>query len=79
MSDLPVVVSSGDRRAALVAVRDELARRLVDCDERVAASLARQLVLVLRDLDSIPSPAVESKVDDLASKRAARVARASGQ
>ena len=75
---LPEVVAAGDRRASLQAVRDELARRLVDADKD-AAAIARQLTTVLRELDELPNPAEESKVDDLANRRAARVAKAASQ
>ena len=70
-------VATGDRRVALTSLRDELARRLVDA-ERDVPGLARQLLAVLSELDSLPNPAEESTVDDLASKRAARIAEAEG-
>jgi hypothetical protein len=63
--------ASGDRRATLLALRDELARRLVDA-ERDAAPLARQLTIVLREIEQLPVPGEKSRVDDLAKRRASR-------
>lgn len=68
---LVAAVASGDRREALLALRDELARRLVDAD-RDAAPLARQLTIVLRDIEQLPVPGEKSRVDDLAKRRAQR-------
>lgn len=68
---LVAAAASGDRRAALLALRDELARRLVDAD-RDAAPLARQLTIVLREIEQLPVPGEKSRVDDLAKRRAQR-------
>ena len=68
---LVAAAASGDRRAALLALRDELARRLVDA-ERDAAPLARQLTIVLREIEQLPVPGEKSRVDDLAKRRARR-------
>ena len=82
-------VSSGDRRAALEALRDRLAVEV----ERVAeegfcttckrgsssiAPLAKQLRDVIGELDQLPVVEDGSVVDDLASRRAARRAAAAG-
>ena len=80
MADQPVkslrgVVAGGDRRASLEALRDWLASQL-EFAERDQAALARQLTIVLREIDELPNPAAESKLDDLANKRAARIAEA---
>ena len=74
---LPEVIAGGDLRASLEAVRDELARRLVDADKD-AAQLARQLTIVLHELSTLPNPAEESKVDEIAARRAARRSTATG-
>lgn len=71
------VVAEGDRRASLEALRDRLAS-LLDTSERDHAALARQLSNVLRELDELPNPAEESKVDEIQARRAARLASASG-
>ena len=68
---LVAAVASGDRREALLALRDELARRLVDAD-RDAAPIARQLTIVLREIEQLPVPGEKSRVDDLAKRRAVR-------
>ena len=68
---LVAAVASGDRWEALLALRDELARRLVDAD-RDAAPLARQLTIVLREIEQLPVPGAKSRVDDLAKRRAVR-------
>lgn len=75
---LPEIVAGGDRRASLEALRDHLASLLVTT-ERDHASIARQLTVVLRELDDLPSLQEDSKVDDLAQQRAARRAKAAGQ
>lgn len=71
------VVAEGDRRTALVALRDHLASRLLVA-ERDVAPLARQLTEVLRQIDELPAPETESKLDDLAGRRAARRSKATG-
>lgn len=75
VKSLPEVVADGDRVASLTALRDELARRLVSAEREVPA-IARQLLLVLRELDELQPPASESKLDDLANRRAARLSAA---
>lgn len=77
-ASLPEVVAAGDRRASLEALRDHLAR-LLETTERDHAAIARQLTIVLRELDELPNPAEESRVDDIAAKRAARLARTASQ
>ena len=74
---MPEVMASGDRRESLIALRDHLAERLLVAD-RDAAPLARQLTIVLNELDAIPAPEMESTLDDLASRRSARRAASSG-
>ena len=74
-ASLADAVASGDRREALVALRDELARRLATA-ERDVPGLARQLQSVLRDIAELPAPAERSTLDEIASRRAARRAAA---
>ncbi|WP_157251108.1 hypothetical protein [Nonomuraea typhae] len=78
MAELVEEVGSGDRRRALKALRDKLAAELSGSEGRTSAALAKELVAVLRELDSLPLPKEASSVDDLAAKRAARRAGASG-
>ena len=75
---LPEVVKGGDRRASLEALRDRLAY-LLETSDRDHAAIARQLTIVLREIDELPNPAEESRVDDIAAKRAARLAKAASQ
>jgi hypothetical protein len=77
---LSTTVATGDRRAALEAVRDKLAGLLERANARTAPALARQLQQVLRDLHSLPGGGEVSKLDriaagisdELESRRAAR-------
>ena len=69
------VVADGDRRAALVALRDHLARELQNAERDVPA-LARQLRDVIREIDELPSLQQESTLDDLSTRRDARRAKA---
>lgn len=75
---LAEVVKDGDRRSSLTALRDHLAALLVSAD-RDHAAIARQLTVVLREIDELPNPAEESRVDDIAARRAARLAKAASQ
>jgi len=76
---------SGDRRKILEAVRDQLATELDEGRTAVAvAPIAKQLVDVVRELDSMPGTHKDSKSDELAERRktrrvAARKSEAAGQ
>jgi ribosomal protein L12E/L44/L45/RPP1/RPP2 len=74
---LPEVVAAGSRRASLEALRDLLATSLVEVDPDKRAPLAKQLTDVLRDIEELSEPE-GSKLDDLAARRAARLADATG-
>ena len=65
-------------RAELEATRDRLKALLDASGPRDGAGLARELRMTLHDLAELAGPAKGSKVDDLAAKRAARIAAASG-
>jgi len=69
----------GTRRAALEALRDDLAASIEVAELREKAPLVRQLVTVLEQLDTMPAAKEASPVDDLAAARAARRAAASAQ
>ncbi|MGK5737264.1 hypothetical protein [Micromonospora sp. URMC 103] len=79
MVDLSAVVASGDRRAALEAIRDRLAGELTVAEGREVASVAKELRETIRELDSLPLPEGVSGVDQLAKKRAARRRKAAGE
>ena len=74
---LPEVVREGDHRASLIALRDHLAERLAVA-EKDAAPLARQLTIVLAQIASLPASESGSKLDEIAARRAARRAKATG-
>lgn len=69
---LSAAAKSGDRRKALEALRDELARALEDADVAVKAQLAGQLRATLKDLDELPSVSVDSPLEKARKKRADR-------
>lgn len=73
------VVAEGVRRASLEALRDVLARNIEDAEPGQVAALARQLALVLKEIDELPAPKGASSLDQLASRRAARSPRAASQ
>lgn len=74
--DLLGAVRSGDRRASLEAIRDQLAATLAEADAQQVASLAKELRAVITELDSMPRTREGSKSDELAAKRATRRAAA---
>ena len=65
---------SGDRVAALRALRGSLAREIDACESsRDLPALSRQLVMVMRELHELAPPAAEvDEVDEIAQRRAAR-------
>lgn len=63
---------SGDRRAALVALRDTLARSMDECDANMHAQLAGQYRATLAELAALPAAEVVSKRDELRARRDAR-------
>lgn len=74
---LPQVVAEGNHLASLIALRDYLAAQLLTAERDVPA-IARQLTNVLNEIAAIPAPDAESKLDDLANRRAARKSAATG-
>jgi hypothetical protein len=84
--DLPTVVSSEDRRASLSAIRDRVARELVGAEGRDVAALSKELREVIREIDSLPTAErvtpldklAGAVTDDLAQRRASRLADATG-
>ena len=72
-------VDSGDQLRALKALRGVLAESIAQADDvKAVAPLARQLALVLERIDALDEPEEASAVDDLASRRADRIAKAQG-
>lgn len=77
---LAAVVGAGDRRASLEALRDDLARSIQACDSmRDKAALGRLLKDVLADIANLPTATEVSAADEIAKRRAARRAGASGK
>lgn len=65
-----------DRRTTLEALRDELARRIPNAEDKDAASLTLRLQSVLAELDALGAGAKGAdRGDALAARRAAREAR----
>jgi hypothetical protein len=73
---LVTAVRSGDRRRSLERMRDQLAERLEAAEGKDAAVISKELREVMRELESIPTGKEVSTSDDLAAKRAARLAEA---
>lgn len=67
-------VLSGDRRTALIAIRDRLAAEL-DTEgimPRDVAAVSKQLADVIRELDAMPNTAEVSAVVDINKRRESR-------
>lgn len=89
------VVPTGDRRTALVAIRDRLAgetddtlwmKHKAEClcvcgmgDGRLLVAIVKELRAVIQELETLPVPKSESTSDQLAERRKARIADAAGQ
>jgi hypothetical protein len=74
---LPEAVEVGERRAILEAQRRRLAALLQFADPGPAASLSKELRAVSAELDAMADPE-QSVSDDLAERRARRVAGLAG-
>lgn len=62
-----------DRLATLVALRDSLASAIDGCESnRDLASLARQLTLVLAEIDELAPASEVDAVDEIAARRGRR-------
>ncbi|MFF0295560.1 hypothetical protein ACFYST_06115 [Kitasatospora sp. NPDC004614] len=70
--------SSGDRRSALEAIRDHLARELESTEGPAAAVLSKELRATIAELDALPGGREADPVDDLSARRAARRSAAAG-
>jgi hypothetical protein len=73
---LLTTIREGDRLASLRAVRDKLAGELEQAPGREAAPLAKELRAVLAEIDSMAPPEEGSRFDELAARRANRLADA---
>ena len=76
---LSEVVAEGQYRESLTALRDHLAQELENAPAGIAIGpIVNQLRLVLAELDSLRVPEVSS-VDEIAKRRADRLAKAASQ
>jgi hypothetical protein len=62
----------------LETLRDRLVVELEDAEGRDVAPIARELRMVLNELDSLPATRKESPVDQLAARRSSRRKKAAG-
>jgi hypothetical protein len=70
--------ATDDRMATLKAMRDQLAAQMTEADTNVVAQIAARLQSVLDAIDAVPTTDEVSTADDLARKRANRIAAAAG-
>lgn len=69
-----------ERRETLVDLRKRLADALDNVeDPRDLATLSKEMRAVVAEIDSLPGGEEADPVDDLAARRAARLAEAAGQ
>ncbi len=69
-----------DRRATLTDLWKRLSDALDNADDpRDLATLSKELRAVVAELDSLPGGEEADPVDDLAARRASRLANAAGQ
>ncbi len=76
MTDVVVEISSGDRLRALIALRDELARRLPDAPSRELPVIARRLQSLLEEIEKLSVSSEKSFVDVMRERRDERLAAA---
>jgi hypothetical protein len=81
LQDISVLsaAQTGDSLAALVALRDTLARAIDECgSKRDLAALSRQLCAVVAQIENTPKPEPSLR-NEIAAKRARRQAEAAGR
>lgn len=68
---LSTVVSTNDRRASLIALRDRLARAIDETDSgRDIAALSKRMMEVMDEIDHLPDPNASESALDMARKAA---------
>lgn len=68
-------IKTGTKREQLEAIRDLLAQKLEAAPASAAASIARELVGTIKELGYLEVTREGSKADELAARRADRIAR----
>ena len=71
MADLVTSVESGNRRAALEALRDAIANTIVGAEPSNVAALAKQLRDTMTELAELRDGVEVDRVDELAARRPA--------
>ena len=66
-------VRTGDRRAALVALRDSIAATIDGTDSaRDVAALAKRIIEVMREIDALPDPKADADPVEAARRKRER-------
>ncbi len=73
---IAAAASSGDRRLALEAMRDKLARDMDDAPPAVVAQIAGRLQAILAELDGLAVTGERDLADELKQRRLDRLAAA---
>lgn len=72
--EIGTAAASGDRRAALIAVRDRLAAAMDQAPVTVVAQIAGRFGAVLAEIETLSKATEVDALDDLRARRAARLA-----
>ena len=68
-NSLVKAVESGDKRAALIALRDELARRIATAEDRNVAALAARLTEIVQILEQMEPGEEGTPLDEFTQRR----------
>jgi hypothetical protein len=71
---IAAAASTGDRRAALEAMRDKLARDMDDAPPAVVAQIAGRLAAILAEIDGLAVTGERDLADELKQRRLDRIA-----
>jgi Na+(H+)/acetate symporter ActP len=71
---IAAAASTGDRRAALEAMRDKLARDMDDAPPAVVAQIAGRLAAILAEIDGLAVTGERDLADELKQRRLNRIA-----
>lgn len=76
MAEFADVISEGDRRRSLEALRDKLARAMDEASSGVVPQVAAQLRATLKEIAELPDGKKVTTADELRDRRKARLAAA---